>query len=60
MVGTNKNKRKAPRGKEDEAQSSAFIEKAQELAADGDSASGDELMRRLAKTPPGKKHPKAS
>jgi len=40
------------KSKEDENQSRLFIEKARELGADDDSTRSDELMKRLAKTPP--------
>jgi hypothetical protein len=38
--------------RDDPAQSKAFIEKAREIGADEDKSAADNLMERLAKTPP--------
>jgi len=55
MRGQNKQKPKLnpkPKGRDDPAQSKAFIEKAREIEADEESSAADELIGRLAKRPP--------
>jgi hypothetical protein len=44
--------------KDDPEQSKLFIEKAREIEADEDSSAADELMKRMAKTPPEPRKPK--
>ncbi|WAX94420.1 hypothetical protein N7E70_022535 [Aminobacter sp. NyZ550] len=45
--------------RDDKKQSAAFIKKARELEADGEESAADELMKRLAKTPPEPRRPPA-
>ena len=49
MTKANQHQARKP---DDPKQSSAFIEKAREIEADEDHSDADELMKRLAKTPP--------
>ncbi len=48
---------RTPKKPSSPTQSEAFIAKARELGADKDSSAGDELMGRLAKTPPEPRRP---
>jgi hypothetical protein len=47
-----KKKRLSPQRPDDEEQSKLFIEKAREIEADENQSAADELLGRLAKTPP--------